>query len=108
MVEWQLPKLHTRVRFPSPAFLSQRRTKAYAADTAAATTSRFSAKEFPEGLEKFVRELSSFFSEVVQLLRELHLIAAVDFTSGGRNFVRGQIKFVGGASRFAASSREMI
>ena len=23
MVEWQLPKLHTRVRFPSPAFMLQ-------------------------------------------------------------------------------------
>src|SRR2546425_13243181 len=114
MVEWQLPKLHTRVRFPSPAvfgiFVVERRTSIQMQPTQLPLQNSFlfSAEEFFEGLKEFVREISGFFSKVVQLLRELHLFAAVNFAPGGGNFVSRKIDFVGGAGRFATSGREMI
>src|SRR6266545_7853429 len=70
--------------------------------------SRFAAEEFSERLKKFVRKLARLFSEVVQLLRELHLFAAVNFAGHGWNFVLRQIGFVGSAGRFATGCREMI
>ena len=72
-----------------------------------ATTS-FAAEEFLEGLEEFVRDVASFFSEVIELLRELHLFAAVYFARRGRNLVRWKINFIGSAGGFATSGREMI
>src|SRR6266478_1431768 len=92
----------------SPATAGRRRTFFSAAETAATTTSRLAAEEFLEGLEKFVLDVASFFPEVVQFLRELHLFAAVDFAARRRNFVRGKIEFVGGAGGFTTGGREMI
>ena len=76
--------------------------------TLARGQSGLAAEEFLERLKEFVRNLAGFFSEVVQLLGELHLIAAVDFTRGRGNFVRRKIELVGGAGRFATGSGEMI
>src|SRR6516164_11540752 len=81
----------TRVRFPSPAPIL-----------------RFSAKEFFERLEKPVRKVRGFFAERIQLLRELHLIAAMNFTRRRRNLVGGNIDLVGGPGRFATGGREVI
>src|SRR5437870_8030428 len=122
MVEWQLPKLHTGVRFPSPAFISTadlaqktQRTQIFGnfyrcvpSWPLCECTNLFPAEEFFERLEKFVRDVASFFSEVIELLRELHLFAAVYFARRGRNLVRWKINFIGSAGGFATSGREMI
>src|SRR5205814_1755568 len=72
------------------------------------TKLRFAAEEFSEGLKEFVRNLGGFLAEVAELLRELHLVAAVNFARGSRKFVLGQIDFVGGAGSFAPGCRKMI
>ena len=83
-------------------------TRFSAAETAATKTSRLAAEEFLERLKEFVRDVASFFPEVVQFLRELHLFAAVDFAARRGNFVHGEIEFVGGAGGFTTGGREMI
>src|SRR2546423_802343 len=69
---------------------------------------RFAAEEFSEGLKEFVRDLGSFLAEVAELLRELHLVAAVNFARGSRNFVLRQIDFVSRTGCFAPGCRKMI
>src|SRR5436305_13431139 len=69
---------------------------------------RFAAEEFSEGLKEFVRNLGGFLAKAAELVRALHLVAAVNFARGSRKFVLGQIDFVGGAGSFAPGCRKMI
>lgn len=69
---------------------------------------RFAAEEFPERIKKFVRKVVRLFAERIQLLRELHLITAVNFTRGRRNLVRRNVELVRCAGGFATGRREMI
>jgi hypothetical protein len=49
----------------------------------------FSAEKLFEGLEEFVREAGCFSAKIIELLRELQFLAAVNFTGDGRYSIGG-------------------
>src|ERR1700720_4512126 len=57
----------------------------------------FSAEKLFEGLEEFVREAGCFSAKIIELLRELQFLAAVNFTGDGRYFIGGEKGFYSGA-----------
>ena len=68
----------------------------------------FSAKKPPERPEDAIGKGRRSLGETLQLVGELHLLAAMDFARSGRNFVGWQIDFVSRAGRFAAGGSKMV
>src|SRR5881275_334971 len=68
----------------------------------------FPAEDFLKRLKELIWKLGGFSSERIQFLRELHLVAAMNFAWSGWHLIGRDVDFVGGAGRFAAGGREMI
>ena len=67
-----------------------------------------SAKKPPERPEDAVWESRAFLGETLQLVGELHLLAAMYFARDCRNFVGRQIDFIDGSRCLTSSGSQVI
>src|SRR5919198_2477138 len=98
MAERQLPKLHTRVRFPSPAFSRFRFRREILSP----------AEESSEGSEQTTGESCCFLRHTRRLLCEGPLRTAMHLTGKSWYLVDRQIDIVSGTGRHAPRGGELI
>src|SRR2546421_10934595 len=67
-----------------------------------------SAEKFAKRSEETAREGRCFLGEILQLLSERHLLAAMHFTRNCRHLVRRQIDVVSSADSLAARRGKLI
>jgi MobA-like NTP transferase domain len=77
-------------------------------DLVRCTAILFSAKKPPERPKEAVWEGCGFLGETLQLVGELHLLAAVHFAGDRRNLIGRQIDFIGGSRCLTSSSSQVI